>query len=293
MATCFFYAIVWAEGKTFTANGFEKVSKPRALATEEIPSLLAEYRHAARAAKRAGFDGVEVHSANSYLLDQFVRDSVNQRTDQYGGSVANRTRLTLEVVAAVVDEWQDSGRVGIRLSPTTPDAGNTPPDSDVMGTYGYLIQQLNQFNLACLHFVEGSTATSRELPAGVDLGVLRRQFAGPYVANNGYTLELAQEAWATGSADVIAFGCPLIANPDRPGGALASRPTPGRGRPRCLLRRRRGRLHQLAHGGPSLGCPASSYSSTSKACRATVQHAFRFYLLRMHILRPALQRHYG
>jgi N-ethylmaleimide reductase len=205
---------VRAEGKTFTANGFEEVSMPRALATEEIPGLLAEYRHATRAAKQAGFDGVEVHSANSYLLDQFIRDSVNHRTDQYGGSVENRTRLTLEVVAAVVEEWQDSGRVGIRLSPTTPDAGNTPPDSDVMGTYGYLIQQLNRFNLAYLHFVEGSTAASRELPAGVDLGVLRRQFEGPYLANNGYTREMALAARATGSADVIAFGRPFIANPD-------------------------------------------------------------------------------
>ncbi|MFD2937459.1 alkene reductase [Spirosoma flavum] len=182
---------VRAQGETFTATGFEEVSMPRALHTDEIPGLLGEYRLAARAAKRAGFDGVEVHSANSYLLDQFIRDSVNQRVDQYGGSVENRTRLTLEVVAAVVEEWQDSGRVGIRLSPTTPDAGNTPPDSDVMGTYGYLIQALNTFNLAYLHMVEGKTGGSRELPAGIDLGVLRRQFAGPYIANNGYTLEMA------------------------------------------------------------------------------------------------------
>lgn len=101
-------------------NGFEEVSRPRAIETDELPGLLSEYRHIARAARRADFGGMELHSANSYLLDRFIRDSLNHRTDQYGGSVANRTRLPLEVVAAVVDEWQDSGRVGIRLSPPRP-----------------------------------------------------------------------------------------------------------------------------------------------------------------------------
>lgn len=174
---------------------------PRALETDELPGLLAEYHYAARAARRADFGGVELHSANSHLLDQLIRDSVNHRTDQYGGSVATRTCLPLEVIAAVVDEWQDSGRVDIRLSPTTPDADNTPRGSDVMGTYGYLTGQLNQFNLTYLHLVEGSTTASRELPAGV--GVLRRQFNGPYIANNGYTMKMALAARATGSADVI------------------------------------------------------------------------------------------
>ncbi|SIS33329.1 N-ethylmaleimide reductase [Chryseobacterium shigense] len=160
---------VKAEGKTFTENGFKDVSEPRALELEEIPALLEEYRHAAESAKKAGFDGVEGHSANSYLLHQFIRDSVNQRTDKYGGSVENRTRLLLEVVEAIVKVWGDSGRVGIRLSPTTPDAGNTPIDSDVMGTFTYLIDKLNEYNLAYIHFVEGSTAASRELPEGIDL----------------------------------------------------------------------------------------------------------------------------
>lgn len=203
-----------AEGKTFTEHGFEEVSQPRALEIEEISAIIQDYRHAAQAAKEAGFDGVEVHSANSYLLDQFIRDSVNHRTDEYGGTIENRTRLTLQVVDAVVGVWKDSGLVGIRLSPTTPDAGNTPTDSDVMDTYGFLIKQLNTYNLAYLHFVEGNTAQSRELPEGVDLSQLRKLFNGSYIANNGYTLDMAFEARSNGSAEAIAFGRPFIANPD-------------------------------------------------------------------------------
>lgn len=142
-----------AEGDTYTVNGFVPVSMPRALETDEILGIIEQYKHAAENAKRAGFDGVEVHSANSYLLDQFLRDSTNHRTDQYGGSIENRARLTLEVTEEIVKIWGNE-RVGIRLSPVTPDAGNTPPDSNVMAMYGYLIQQLNKFDLAYLHFVE-------------------------------------------------------------------------------------------------------------------------------------------
>lgn len=202
-----------AEGDTYTVDGFVPVSMPRALETHEIPGIVEQYRNAAENAKRAGFDGVEVHSANSYLLDQFIRDSTNQRSDQYGGSIENRTRLTLEVTAAVVKVW-GSNRVGIRLSPVTPDAGNTPCDSDVMATYGYLIKQLNRFNLAYLHFVEGATGGTRELPDGVDLDALRVLFDGPYIGNNGYDLELAIERRAQGKIDAVAFGRPFIANPD-------------------------------------------------------------------------------
>lgn len=202
-----------AEGDTYTVNGFTPVSMPRALETEEIPGIIAQYQHAAENAKRAGFDGVEVHSANSYLLDQFLRDSTNQRTDRYGGSIENRTRLTLEVTEAIVKIW-GSDRVGIRLSPVTPDAGNTPPDSQVMAMYGYLIQQLNRFNLAYLHFVEGATATSRSVPEGVDLDALRAQFNGLFIGNNNYDLELAIERRAQGKIDAVAFGRLFIANPD-------------------------------------------------------------------------------
>jgi N-ethylmaleimide reductase len=202
-----------AEGNTYTEHGLVEVSMPRALETSEIPGIIEQYKHAAEYAKRAGFDGVEVHSANSYLLDQFLRDSTNQRTDQYGGCIENRTRLTLEVVEAVVAIW-GSDRVGIRLSPVTPDAGNTPPDSNVMATYGYLIRQLNKFNLAYLHFVEGATAASRYVPEGVDLDALRAQFEGPYIGNNGYDIELAVERRGEGKIDAVAFGRPFIANPD-------------------------------------------------------------------------------
>lgn len=202
-----------AEGTPYTNNGMVEVSMPRALETSEIPGIIEQYRHAAENAKRAGFDGVEVHSANSYLLDQFLRDSTNQRTDQYGGSIENRTRLTLEVTEAVVAIW-GSERVGIRLSPVTPDAGNTPPDSNVMATYGYLIQQLNRFNLAYLHFVEGATATSRTVPDGVDLDALSAQFEGSYIGNNNYDLEMALERRAQGRIDAVAFGRLFIANPD-------------------------------------------------------------------------------
>lgn len=202
-----------AEGTTYTDKGMVEVSMPRALETSEIPGILEQYKHAAECAKRAGFDGVEVHSANSYLLDQFLRDSTNQRTDQYGGSIENRTRLTLEVTEAVVAIW-GSDRVGIRLSPVTPDAGNTPPDSNVMATYGYLIQQLNRFNLAYLHFVEGATATSRTVPAGVDLDALSAQFDGPFIGNNNYDLDMALERRAQGRIDAVAFGRLFISNPD-------------------------------------------------------------------------------
>lgn len=202
-----------AKGQTYTEKGMLDVSMPRALETREIPGIIQQYRHAAECAQRAGFDGVEVHSANSYLLDQFLRDSTNQRDDEYGGSVENRSRLTLEVVEAVVGVWGHD-RVGIRLSPVTPDAGNTPLDSQVMETYGHLIEQLNRFELAYLHFVEGATATSRSVPDGVDLDALRAVFKGPYIGNNNYDFQLAVNRRAERKVDAVAFGRPFIANPD-------------------------------------------------------------------------------
>ncbi|NKL03557.1 alkene reductase [Rhizobium leguminosarum bv. viciae] len=202
-----------AEGQTYTEKGMLDVSMPRALETSEISGIIQQYRHAAECAQRAGFDGVEVHSANSYLLDQFLRDSTNQRDDEYGGNIENRSRLTLEVTAAVVEVWGHN-RVGIRLSPVTPDAGNTPLDSQVMQTYGHLIEQLNRFHLAYMHFVEGATATSRSVPDGVDLDALRARFKGPYIGNNNYDLNLAVNRRAEGRVDAVAFGRPFIANPD-------------------------------------------------------------------------------
>lgn len=203
-----------AEGDTFTESGMQPVPTPRALESEEIPGVIEQYRHAAECAKRAGFDGVEIHGANSYLLDQFIRDSTNQRSDRYGGSIENRVRLVLEVTEAVTAVWGGGDRVGIRLSPVTPEAGNTPPDSDVMATYGYLIDKLSDYGLMYLHMVEGSTGTSRELPPGVDLQQLRARFRGPYMANNLYTRKMALQARRRGEAELICFGRPFIANPD-------------------------------------------------------------------------------
>lgn len=217
-----------AQGSTYTTKGFVPVSTPRALETNEIPGIIEQYRVAARNAKRAGFDGVEVHSANSYLLDQFLRDSTNQRTDQYGGSIENRARLTLEVTRAVIEIWGND-RVGIRLSPVTPDAGNTPPDSNVMGLFGHLIPELNKLNLAYMHFVEGATATSREVPEGIDMDYLSGLFTGPYIGNNNYDLEMAIERRAQNKIDAVAFGRLFISNPDlverlRRGAALTTAP---------------------------------------------------------------------
>lgn len=202
-----------AEGSTYTTEGFVPVSMPRALETDEIPGIIAQYVKAAENAKEAGFDGIEVHSANSYLLDQFLRDSTNHRTDQYGGSIENRARLTLEVTKAVIQIWGND-RVGIRLSPVTPDAGNTPTDSNVMATYGHVIEQLNPLNLAYLHFVEGATATSREIPEGIDLDALSARFNGPFIGNNNYDLEMAIERRAASKIDAVAFGRLFISNPD-------------------------------------------------------------------------------
>ncbi|MDQ2138039.1 alkene reductase [Alcaligenaceae bacterium B3P038] len=217
-----------AEGQTYTAQGMVDVSMPRALETAEIPGIIDQYQHAAECAKRAGFDGVEVHAANSYLLDQFLRDSTNIRDDAYGGSIIKRTRLVREVVEAVVAVW-GSARVGIRLSPTTPDAGNTPIDSDVMATYGALITQLNKYGLAYLHMAEGATAAARDVPAGIDLDALRNLFNGHYIGNNAYDLNLAVARRAAHRVDAVAFGRPFIANPDlverlRDGHALAVAP---------------------------------------------------------------------
>ena len=217
-------------GQAFTNQGLQDHVTPRALETDEIPAIVEDYRHAAQCAKDAGFDGVEIHSANNYLLEQFVRDSTNKRTDRYGGSVENRLRFPLDVVAAVTDVWGGGSRVGIRLSPGTTMPGETPLDSDPMGVYGAYIDGLNRFGLAYLHGIEGITQGSRETE-GVDYAALRKRFSGAYIANNGFDRELAEQALASGNADLISFGRPFIANPDlverlRTGAPLADAPKP-------------------------------------------------------------------
>jgi N-ethylmaleimide reductase len=200
------------EATSYTKAGFQACVTPRALATAEIPEIIEQYRHAARNALAAGFDGVEIHAANGYLIEQFLRDSTNKRTDAYGGLCENRARLLLEVTEAVV-EVCGGQRVGIRLSPVSPVNG-ADIDSDPAGTYAYVVERLNTFGLAYIHIIEGATQGPREVPGGFDLQILRQSFKGFYIANNGYDLGLALEARRRNLADLISFGRLYIANPD-------------------------------------------------------------------------------
>ncbi|MDY6857822.1 MAG: alkene reductase [Pseudomonadota bacterium] len=200
-----------AEAMTYTEEGFVPTSEPRALALDEIPRIVEDYRKAAAAARAAGFDGVEVHGANGYLLDQFMRDGSNTRDDAYGGSIENRTRLLFEVLDAVTGEL-GGGRVGLRLSPFSKSNGIS--ESDPMTLFTHVVKGLNRYGLAYLHMVEGQTGGSRELDAGNSIDTLRGLFEGAYMANNGYDRDLAVRAVEEGKADLVAFGRPFIANPD-------------------------------------------------------------------------------
>ncbi|MFN4341648.1 MAG: alkene reductase [Azonexus sp.] len=201
-----------AKASTFTRDGFVPVSQPRALRDDEIPGLIEDYRRAARNAIAAGFDGVEIHAANTYLIEQFLRDSVNDRGGPYGGSIENRARLLLEVVQAVTKEI-GAGRTGIRLSPMT--TFTAPLDSNPQALYGYVVEQLAPVGLAYLHIIEGETGGTRT-PDGkpFDYAALRRTFKGPWMVNNGYTRDLALQVVSDGQADLVAFGRPFISNPD-------------------------------------------------------------------------------
>jgi N-ethylmaleimide reductase len=200
-------------GEAITYEGLKPFVTPRALALEEIPGIVEEYRAGARNAIAAGFDGVEVHAANGYLLDQFLRDGTNQRTDRYGGSIENRARLALEVVEAVCGVW-GADRVGIRLSPLQP--FNDMRDSDPRATFSHVVAALNAFGLAYLHVTEmGREAPGAAGPA-FELQELRRIWRGPYMTNAAYDQARAEAAIAAGEADLVAFGVPYIANPDLP-----------------------------------------------------------------------------
>ncbi|MGO9171655.1 MAG: alkene reductase [Rhodomicrobium sp.] len=199
-----------AKTRTYLASGFAEVSEPRALSLDEIRAIVADYRKAAENAKRAGFDGVEIHAANGYLLDQFQRDGSNKRTDTYGGSIENRARLTLEVADATLSVW-NKGRVGVRLAPVSP--ANDISDGNPAAIFGYIAQELGRRGIGYLHVVEGETGGARDF-APFDYGALCKAFAGAYMANNGYTRALAVEALAAGRADLISFGRLFIGNPD-------------------------------------------------------------------------------
>jgi N-ethylmaleimide reductase len=200
-------------GQAFTNDGFVPLVTPRALETSELPGIVEQYRAAAKNAKAAGFDGVEIHAANGYLLDQFLRDKTNHRTDQYGGSIENRARLLLEVAEAVVGVW-GADRVGLRISPLS--GFGDISDSNPEPLYTYVVQKINALKLVYLHVIEGETGGTRDVAGGFDLQVLRGAFDGLYMANNGFDKTLAQSTLATKRADLIAFGRPFIANPDLP-----------------------------------------------------------------------------
>lgn len=199
------------EGTVYTGKGKEAMVTPRALETAEIPGIVADYRNAAQNALDAGFDGIEIHGANGYLLDQFLRDKTNRREDIYGGSIENRSRFLLEVTDAVVSVW-DPQRVGVRLSPLS--TFNDIEDSNPAPLYSYVIHQLGARNIGYLHMIEGNTGGPRDTGHDFDFNALRQEFPNTYMANNCLTREMALAARAGNSADLIAFGRPFIANPD-------------------------------------------------------------------------------
>lgn len=196
-------------GQAYTYQGLQDFVTPRALALEELPDVVDEYAQATKNALEAGFDGVEIHAANGYLLDQFLRDSTNKRTDNYGGTKENRARLLLEVVQAVV-QVAGAERVGVRISPLNP--FNDIADSNPQDLFNYVAKALSPFGMAYLHVVEGGMGDG-DTPS-FDFVALRQQFTGAYMANLGYDKDSANAALAEGRADCVAFGVPFLANPD-------------------------------------------------------------------------------
>ncbi|MBB3390129.1 N-ethylmaleimide reductase [Rhizobium sp. BK275] len=214
-----------AKAKTYLVNAdgtgaFTDTSEPRALEASEIPGIIEDYRKAARAAIDAGFDGVEIHGANGYLLDQFMRDGVNDRTDEYGGSIENRARFTFQVVEAVTREI-GARRTAIRISPVTPSGDSY--DSNPQALFTHVVEGLGKYDLAYIHVVEGQTGGERDYRQGdnpsFDYKALRTAYekAGgkaAWMVNNGYNRDMAIETVENGTADLIAFGKPFISNPD-------------------------------------------------------------------------------
>jgi N-ethylmaleimide reductase len=209
-------SVVPFEQIVFTKNGWVPVSPHRALETAEIPGIVEEFRAGAERAKAAGFDGVEIHGANGYLIDQFLQDGTNKRTDRYGGSIENRARLLMEVTEAVVSVW-GPGRVGVRVGPSGTWA--SMHDSNPAALFGYVAEQLNRFDLAYLHVIEPRIKGDREIEDGrppVAAKNLRQIFKGAIIAAGGFRRADAQETVERGDADLIAFGRFFASNPDLP-----------------------------------------------------------------------------
>jgi 2,4-dienoyl-CoA reductase-like NADH-dependent reductase (Old Yellow Enzyme family) len=195
-----------AEGHVSLVRPEKNYQVPRSLETDEIPGIVEAYRVGAENAKLAGFDGVEIHGANGYLLDQFLQDSSNQRTDAYGGSLENRARLMLEVTDAVIAVW-GAGRVGMHLAPRCD--SHTMGDSNPLATFGYVAEELGKRNIAFIFTREAAKEDSIS-PA------LKKRFGGFFIANEGFDADSAQTVLAMGAADAVAFGKAIIANPDLP-----------------------------------------------------------------------------
>ncbi len=198
------------EGDIHTPDGKVQHAVPRALGADEIPAIVAAYAQGAKNAIAAGFDGVEVHGANGYLIDQFLRDTPNQRTDGYGGSLDNRARLLFEVLTAVTAAI-GADRVGLRLSPLN--SYNSMKDSDPLALTGYLAEKLNTFNLAYLHLMRADFFGVQKADV---MALTREKYRGVLIGNMGYSADEAEAAVAAGALDAVAFGTAFLANPDLP-----------------------------------------------------------------------------
>jgi N-ethylmaleimide reductase len=194
-----------------TSKGKKPYETPRALETAEIPSVVEEYRQAAANAKEAGFDGVEIHAANGYLIDEFLQSKTNHRTDQYGGSIANRYRFLQEVIEVILTVW-DAGSVGVRLSPNG--SFNDMGSPDYRESFTYIVQQLNSYQLAYLHLLDGLAFGFHELGEPMTIVEFRKIYDGVLIGNCGYDRTDAEKAIASGNADLVAFGRLYISNPD-------------------------------------------------------------------------------
>lgn len=202
---------VRANTKTYVNNGFAEVDEPRALTLDEIKGVVEDFGKAAANAIRAGFDGVEIHGANGYLIDQFLRDGANKRTDDYGGSIENRTRFLKEVLESVTGAI-GAKRTGIRLSPVTP--ANDLSDSDPQPLFNHALDVVESFHPVYVHMIEGATGGPRDIVPGFDFEALRKRFSGAWMVNNGYDKAMAEAAVAAGKADLVAFGKPFVSSPD-------------------------------------------------------------------------------
>lgn len=197
--------------QTYTAQGLKDIPTPRALETDEIPAIIEEFRQAAKNAETAGFDGIEVHGANGYLLDQFLEDGTNQRTDPYGGSVENRARLLFEVISAVADVW-GSEQVGVRLSPGG--TFNDMCDCHPQETFGHVVRGLAKLDLAYLHLIEPSQQQGEHPMPDLSARFFRPFYPGTLIVAGGYTQDRANAVLQAGQADLVAFGQLFLANPD-------------------------------------------------------------------------------